>query len=133
MTDDASSAPALTLDAVLGFEVVEAGSDRALGRFAVEDRVCQPYGLVHGGAYAAIAESLAARATAAAVSDAGMEATGLSTQTSFLKPATSGWVTSEARCRHRGRTTWVWDVDHSDDAGRLCATTRVTIAVSARG
>ena len=55
---------------------------------------------------------------------------GLSNSTSFLRPITSGeYVTATAVRRHRGRTTWVWDVDITDDDGRLCATTRMTIAV----
>jgi uncharacterized protein (TIGR00369 family) len=53
----------------------------------------------------------------------------MSNQTSFLRPITAGTIHAEARCRHRGRTTWVWDVDFTDDEGRLCALSRVTIAV----
>ena len=116
------------LDGVLGFERVELGEELARGRFRVEDRVKQPLGLVHGGAYAALAESLASAATYLAVQPEGI-AVGLSNYTSFLRPATEGSVHAEARCRHRGRTTWVWEVDFTDDAGKLCATTRVTMAV----
>ena len=118
-----------TLDGVLGFERVEVGEELARGRFVVEDRVKQPLGLVHGGAYAALAESLASEATFRAVHPEGMIAVGLSNHTSFLRPATEGTVHAEARRRHRGRTTWVWDVDFTDDNGKLCATTRVTMAV----
>ena len=56
-------APDSTLDAALGFELLELGPERATGRFAAEDRVKQPLGLVHGGAFAAFAESLASAAT----------------------------------------------------------------------
>lgn len=132
MTPAAPTPPAgleASLDGVLGFERVEVGEDLARGRFAVEDRVKQPLGLVHGGAFAAFAESLASEATFRAVYRSGSVAMGLSNSTSFLRPATEGTVHAEARRRHRGRTTWIWDVDFTDDAGRLCATTRVTIAV----
>ncbi len=54
---------------------------------------------------------------------------GLSNQTSFLRPITEGSINAEAVALHRGRSTWVWDVRFSDDAGRLCAITRMTIAV----
>jgi len=54
---------------------------------------------------------------------------GQSNSTSFLRPVTAGVVHAQARRRHRGRTTWVWDVDFTDDDGRLCATSRVTMAV----
>lgn len=118
-----------TLDGVLGFELIEAADELARGRVAVEDRVRQPFGLVHGGVYAALAESLASIATFQAVHPDGMVAMGSSNQTSFLRPITAGTVHAEARRRHRGRTTWLWDVDFTDDAGRICATSRVTIAV----
>ena len=68
-------------------------------------------------------------ATAAAVIPEGMIAVGLSNQTSFLRPVTGGTIHAEARRRHRGRTTWVWEVDLTDDEGRLCAIVRMTIAV----
>jgi 1,4-dihydroxy-2-naphthoyl-CoA hydrolase len=127
--EDPFTPPASTLDGTLGLEHLELGPERARGRFVVEDRVRQPYGIVHGGAYAAIAESLASAATFAGVFDDGMIALGLSNSTSFLRPVFAGTVESEARRLHRGRTTWLWDVDHRDDDGRLCATSRVTIAV----
>jgi uncharacterized protein (TIGR00369 family) len=58
---------------------------------------------------------------------------GLSNSTSFLRPIGAGNIHALATRRHRGRTTWVWDVDMSDDEGRLCATSRVTIAVRPAG
>jgi 1,4-dihydroxy-2-naphthoyl-CoA hydrolase len=118
-----------TLDSVLGFEIIEIKEDSARAVVPVTNRVRQPYGLVHGGVYAALAESLASVATAAAVWDDGNIAVGLSNATSFMRPATEGTVHALATRRHRGRTTWVWDVDMTDDDGRLCATTRVTMAV----
>jgi 1,4-dihydroxy-2-naphthoyl-CoA hydrolase len=118
-----------TLDGMLGFEVTEIAPELARGRFPAVDRVKQSYGLVHGGAFAAFAESLASRATVAAVAEDGLLAVGQSNHTSFLRPVTDGDVHAEARCRHRGRTTWLWEVDFSDDAGRLCAVSRVTMAV----
>jgi 1,4-dihydroxy-2-naphthoyl-CoA hydrolase len=110
-------------------EVVELAEDRARGRLQVSDHVRQPFGLVHGGAFAAVAESLASRATYEAVAGEGLAAMGLSNHTSFLRPVSAGAVHSDARRRHRGRSTWLWEVDHQDDQGRLCAVSRVTIAV----
>jgi 1,4-dihydroxy-2-naphthoyl-CoA hydrolase len=118
-----------TLDGVLGFEFVEAGPERVRGRVAVEDRVKQPLGLVHGGVYAALAESLCSAATYQAVFADGKIAVGLSNHTSFLRPVTQGTVHADARRRHGGRTTWVWEVEFTDDAGKLCALARVTLAV----
>ena len=51
----------------------------------------------------------------------GKIAMGQSNHTSFLRPVSAGSVHAEARPRHRGRTTWVWEVDFTDDEGRLCA------------
>lgn len=114
---------------LLGFEHLEVGPERATGRFEVTERVCQPMGIVHGGAYAAMAEGLASQATFDSVFPDGRYAVGLSNQTSFLRPVTSGWITVEARSVHRGRTTWVWEVEFTDDAGRRSAVARVTMAV----
>ena len=54
---------------------------------------------------------------------------GLSNQTSFLRPITEGTIHAVALPRHRGRTTWVWEVEITDDDGRLCALVRMTIAI----
>jgi uncharacterized protein (TIGR00369 family) len=114
---------------VLGFEFLHIGPDRATARAEVRPQLMQPFGLVHGGVYAALAESLASVATYVAVKDDGNIALGLSNSTSFMRPILSGHVNGEARRRHSGRTTWVWDVDMTDDEGRLCAVSRMTIAV----
>ena len=121
--------PAVTLEGTLGFELLEVGDELARGRVEVRDRLKQPMGLVHGGVFASMAESLASVATFAGVYEDGMAAMGMSNNTTFMRPITEGTVHGEARRRHRGRTTWVWDVDISDDDGRLCASSRVTIAV----
>ena len=89
----------------------------------------QPAGLVHGGVYASIAESMTSMATHMAVAGDGRSAQGMSNQTSFLRPVFDGTVHAVARPRHRGRTTWVWEVDMTDDQDRLCAMVRMTIAV----
>jgi len=118
-----------TMAEALGFELVEFGEAFARGRFPVTDRVRQPFGIVHGGAYAAMGETLASAATHLAVMGNGELAMGQSNHTSFLRPVSGGSVHAEARVRHRGRTSWVWEVDFTDDEGRLCALTRVTMAV----
>ena len=118
-----------TFDALYGLEVLEYTEDRITARVPVRDAIKQPMGLVHGGIYASIAESITSMATAMAVAVDGKQATGLSNQTSFLRPITEGTVHATAVRRHRGRTTWMWDVEITDDGGRLCAVSRMTIAV----
>jgi len=121
-----------TLDGTLGVEILEVTAERARGRVPVSNKVKQPYGLVHGGVYSALAESLASIATATSVYEDGMIAVGLSNHTSFIRPVTKGFVNGDGRCRHRGRTTWIWELDFTDDEGRLCAVSRVTMAVRPR-
>jgi uncharacterized protein (TIGR00369 family) len=116
-------------DALYGLEILSLGDEEATARVEVRPEILQPLGLVHGGVYASIAESLTSFATAKAVSADGHSAQGLSNQTSFLRPILSGSIHATARRRHRGRTTWVWEVDITDDQGRACALVRMTVAV----
>ncbi len=129
---DAPIPPERTLEGVLGLELLSLSGERVRGRFEVTDAVRQPFGLVHGGAYAAMAETLASAATLQAVEPRGMVALGQSNHTSYLRPVSSGAVHAEARTRHRGRGSWIWEVDLVDDAGRLCAISRVTVALRPR-
>jgi 1,4-dihydroxy-2-naphthoyl-CoA hydrolase len=116
---------------VLGLDIDPPGEEigRLSGRLPVTDAVCQPMGIVHGGVYAAIAETLASMGTAIAVRPAGGTPLGMANNTNFLRPVTAGVVHGSASAFHRGRTSWIWDVEMRDDDGRLCATSRVTIAV----
>lgn len=116
-------------DRFYGLELLECTEQHVRGRLEIRDELRQPAGLLHGGVIASIAESLASMATGLAVFQEGRSAVGLSNSTSFLRPLTEGFVHAEAQRLHHGRTTWVWDVRFSDDAGRLCALTRMTIAV----
>jgi 1,4-dihydroxy-2-naphthoyl-CoA hydrolase len=129
MTLELPFEPTLGFDRVYGLEINEISDGLVRGSVRVRDDLKQPAGLVHGGVYASIAESLATNGTAAMVFAHGNTAMGLSNQTSFLRPLTAGSINAVARARHRGRTTWVWEVELTDDDGRLCALTRVTIAV----
>jgi uncharacterized protein (TIGR00369 family) len=132
MTLELPFEPTLGFDRVYGLEINEIADGLVRGRVPVREDLKQPTGLVHGGVYAAIAESLATNGTAAMVHGDGNAAMGLSNQTSFLRPVTEGAITAVARARHRGRTTWVWEVELTDDDGRMCALTRVTVAVRPR-
>jgi 1,4-dihydroxy-2-naphthoyl-CoA hydrolase len=112
-----------------GLEIVEASDELVRGRVQVREQVTQPVGLVHGGVYAAMAEALASLGTNHGVAPEGDLGLGMSNQSTFLRPVGSGTIHGVARRRHRGRTTWIWDVEVSDDDGRLCALSRVTVAV----
>ena len=101
-------------------------------RFAVRDDLKQPLGLLHGGIYSAVAESVASVATAIAVWKAGMTVSGLSNSASFLRPITDGTVYVAARCRHHDEREWLWSHEFRDDQQRLCALVEVRIAVRPR-
>jgi 1,4-dihydroxy-2-naphthoyl-CoA hydrolase len=116
-------------DRLYGLEMLLCSDTEVRARLLVREEVKQPAGLVHGGVYASMAESMTSLATALAVLADGDIAMGLSNNTSFLRPITEGVVHGRATRVHRGRTTWVWDVRFSDDADRTCAVTRMTIAV----
>src|SRR4051794_1385204 len=118
-----------TLDGMLGFERLEIGADHASARFEVANRHRQPFGIVHGGVYAALAEGLASGATFMQVQADGKIAVGSSNFTSFLRPVTHGIVTAKAHAIHSGRTTWVWEVEFTNEDGKRCAASRVTLAV----
>ena len=119
----------LGFDRLYGLELLEVSDEQVRAQVRVREELKQPAGLVHGGVYASIAESMVSLATAMAVLPDGSTAMGLANNTSFLRPITAGTVHATATRLHRGRTTWVWDVRFNDDAGNLCAVTRMTIAV----
>lgn len=121
-----------TFDALYGLEIIERGPDLMRARVAVRNQIKQPFGLVHGGVYAAMAEALASLGTHDGVHADGMVVMGLSNQASFLRPITTGYVNAVAVPRHKGRSTWIWEVEVSDDEDRLCALIRMTIAVRTR-
>src|SRR5919197_5366718 len=100
-----------TFDALHGLEVIEASDEHVRARVKVRDEIKQPMGLVHGGIYASIAESITSTATAMAVWPEGKAAQGMSNQTNFLRPIVQGTIHADARRRPRARTKWVWDVD----------------------
>jgi len=116
----------------IGVEWLSLDPDNARARIAIEERHLQPFRVVHGGVFAALAESLTSAATYGAVREDDMIAMGQANDTTFLRPITDGHANAAATPRHRGRTTWVWDVEITDDEGRVCALSRMTIAVRPR-
>lgn len=116
----------------IGTEWIDLDPDDARARLEVKPNHLQPYGIVHGGVYASLAESICSAATYEAVRAEGMVAMGQANSATFLRPIFEGHVNAVARARQRGRTTWLWDVELSDDEGELCALVRMTIAVRPR-
>ena len=114
---------------LIGLEYLSSKDGEVRARVPVTARICQQFGLVHGGVYAAIAESMCSAATWLAVHEQGMVAMGQENSATFLRPIMDGHANAVAVARHRGRTSWVWDVNVTDDADRLCAIVRMIVAV----
>lgn len=124
--------PARTFDARLGLTMLDGdeGTDVLLrGRFAVVPRLLGEAGVVHSGAYASAAESLASWATIREVIAGGAAGQGLSNDTTVLADVTAGSVAFAARVLHRAEDRWTFLVEARDDTGALCAISRVIIAV----
>ncbi len=111
----------------LGLEYLELGRERVVARIPVEPNT-QPYGMLHGGATAALCETIGSVGTAVAV---GMDkiVTGIELNVNHLRAVRDGHVTATGTPLHLGRTTAVWDFRVHDDNGRLVAVGRLTLAV----
>ena len=130
---DQLPAPAIalarTFEGFLDLEWLDFGAESAHLRFAVRDNLKQPLGLLHGGIYNAVAETVASVATVSAVWRDGLTASGRSNSASFLRPVTGGIVQVAARRRHHDDREWLWSHEFRDERDRLCALVDVTIAV----
>jgi 1,4-dihydroxy-2-naphthoyl-CoA hydrolase len=123
------NAKLLGYDRFYGLRFVSLSGEEVRAEVDVRDELKQPMGLVHGGVYASIAESITSIGTAMAVLEDGCVAVGMANDTNFLRPITEGTIHAHGVRLHRGRTTWIWDVRFTDDAERVCALTRMMIAV----
>lgn len=112
----------------LGIEFLEVGDDFIRARVSVDRRTVQPYGLLHGGVSVVLAETLGS-CGAAYTAPAGHRAVGLDINANHLKGTTSGWVTGITRPVHIGRSTQVWQIDMTNDAGELTCVSRITMAM----
>ena len=117
-----------TAVSLLGMEFLEVGDDFIRGRVPVDSRTRQPYGLLHGGVSVVLAETLGS-CGAMYASPEGYRAVGLDINANHLKGATSGWVTGITRPVHIGRTTSVWQIDMTNDAGEMTCVSRITMAI----
>jgi len=112
----------------LGIEFLEVGEDFIRARVPVDTRTRQPYGLLHGGVSVVLAETLGSCGAAFAVPD-DWRAVGLDINANHLRGVTSGWVTGITRPVHMGRSTHVWHIDLTNDAGELTCVSRITMAI----
>ena len=114
----------------LGIEFTEYGDDYVRARIHVDERTCQPYGILHGGVSVVLAESMGSTGAYYAAPE-GYRAVGLDINANHLRSVTSGWVTGTAKPVHIGRTTHVWHIDLHNEAGELTCVSRLTMAILA--
>jgi len=121
-----------TLGESLGIRIVELGEDFVRGTLPVDARTHQPYGLLHGGASVALAETLGSLAAMLTL-DASVEAAvGLDINANHVRGVKSGIVTGTARALHLGRSTQVWEIRIEDERQKLVCISRLTVAVVPR-
>ena len=121
-----------TLSEWLGMEITEVGEDFIRGRMPVDKRTRQPYGLLHGGASVALAETLGSIAAYCVVSGTGAKVVGIEINANHLRAAHEGWVIGTARPLHVGRSTQVWEIRIENESGALVCISRLTMAVVAK-
>ena len=118
-----------TLMEALGIEVKEAAPERVVCTMPVGPKTRQPFGLLHGGASVALAETAASLGAWLNIDRGREAAAGMEINANHLRPVAGGIVTATAVPLHRGRTSMVWDIKITDDAGRLVCVSRCTVAV----
>ena len=111
----------------------EIGDDFVRGTMPVDGRTRQPYGLLHGGASVALAETLGSTGATMCVDTTQYLCVGQEINANHVRAARAGLVTGTARPVHLGGRTQVWTIDIVDDAGNLVCTSRLTIAIIRRG
>ena len=118
-----------TMVAHLGIEFVEAGADFLRLKMPVDERVKQPFGIMHGGASCVLAETTASIAGQFCVDPLSHHCVGIEINTSHVKAVKSGWVTATAKPLHLGKTTQLWEIPIHNEQGQLVSMTRFRLAV----
>ena len=114
----------------LGIEFLAVGDDFIQARVPVDSRTVQPHGILHGGVSVVLAETLGSCGAASCVPP-GQRVVGLEINANHIRSASTGWVTGVARPLHVGRTTQVWQIEMTNDAGQPTCVSRITMAVLA--
>ena len=129
MNSQFPSTTATTLLSTLGIEIVEATKERVVARMPVGPKVHQPFGLLHGGASVALAETVASTGAWMNVDQARERVVGLEINANHLRAKRDGELTAVASPVHVGRRTQVWEVRITDEQGKAVCVSRCTLAV----
>src|SRR5436190_853101 len=118
-----------TMAAYLGMEWVAIGDDHLKMRMPVDDRTLQPYGLLHGGASCALAETVGSLGSHFVIDPAKFICVGLEINANHVRSARKGWVTATCTPLHIGASTHVWDIKIHDEKEKLVCVSRLTMAI----
>lgn len=118
-----------TMGGHLGMEFLEIGENFMKMRMPVDDRTRQPYGLLHGGASAALAETIGSVASACVIDQSQFYCVGLEINANHVRGVKDGYVYGTATPLHLGATTHVWDIKIVDEREKLVCVSRLTVAV----
>lgn len=118
-----------TMSSYLGMEWVEVGNNFLKMKMPVDDRTKQPYGLLHGGASCALAETVGSVGSHLLIDPEKYLCVGLEINANHIRSARSGYVTATASPLHIGSTTHVWDIRINDDSEKLVCVCRLTVAI----
>lgn len=119
-----------TLSDHLGIEFLEKGEDYLTARMPVDHRTRQPFGILHGGASVALAETLGSIASVFCLDDpAKQKAVGLEINANHLRPVTEGWVYGKVTPIHIGRRTHIWEIRITNEEEKLVCVSRLTVAI----
>lgn len=121
-----------TLASHLDMEWVAIGDDFLKLKMPVNDKTKQPYGLLHGGASCALAETVGSVASALVIDQQKFACVGIEINANHVRGARDGFVTATASPLHLGRTTHVWDIKIHNEAGKLICVSRLTVAITDR-
>lgn len=113
----------------LGIEFLEIGPDFIRGRMPVDDRTHQPYGILHGGASVALAETLGSTGAALAIDPDKYRCVGQEINANHIRGISSGFVIGTARPLHVGRRSHVWEIRITDERDKLVCISRLTMAI----
>lgn len=120
------------MSAHLGMEWTAIGPDSLSMRMPVDERTRQPYGLLHGGASCALAETVGSVGSQLIIDPEKYICVGLEINANHIRSARSGYVTAKAVPLHIGKSTHVWDIRIQDDEQKLVCVCRLTVAVLAK-
>ncbi|HIB79594.1 MAG: thioesterase [Candidatus Neomarinimicrobiota bacterium] len=118
-----------TITEVLGIEITDFGPDYFCGKMPVDHRTVQPYGLLHGGASAVLAETLGSIAGGMQVNLETQSVVGVEINCNHLRSARDGWVYGKATPVKIGRKIHVWNIEIKNEGDKLVAVSRLTLAV----